>query len=73
MFKFLVLQPEQTFFVHFCLENELKPNLGVTSMEWQLILKTSFFLLWPLLLMGAIILSKKYRKNKGSGKSLWHH
>ncbi len=42
-------------------------------MEWQIILKTSFFLLWPFLLMGAIILSKKYRKNKSPGKSLWHH
>ena len=42
-------------------------------MEWLLIFKTAFFLLWPLLLMGAIILSKKYRKNPGKGRSLWNH
>ncbi|MGZ8903548.1 MAG: hypothetical protein ACXW0H_08350 [Methylobacter sp.] len=42
-------------------------------MEWQLILKMLFFLLWPLLLMGIIILSKKYRKSKSPGRSLWHH
>jgi hypothetical protein len=42
-------------------------------MEWQLILKMLFFLLWPFLIMGVIILSKKYRKNKNSGKSLWYH
>ncbi len=42
-------------------------------MEWLLILKLLFFLFWPVLLIGAIIYSKKYRKNRGKGKSLWNH
>jgi hypothetical protein len=42
-------------------------------MEWHVIFKTFFFLLWPFLIMGAIILSKKIRKNKNPGKSLWYH
>jgi hypothetical protein len=42
-------------------------------MEPLAFLKTLFFLMWPLLIMGIIILFRKYRKNKGSGNSLWHH
>lgn len=42
-------------------------------MEWLVILKILFFLLWPVLLMGAIFYSKKYRKNSGKSRSLWNH
>ncbi len=42
-------------------------------MEWLVILKTSFFVFWPFLIIGFIILSKKIRKNKAAGRSLWFH
>lgn len=42
-------------------------------MEPLVILKTLFFLIWPLLIIGIIILFRKVRKNKGLGNSLWHH
>jgi hypothetical protein len=42
-------------------------------MEFTAILKIVFFVLWPLLIMGIIRLVRKYRKDKGSGNSLWHH
>ena len=42
-------------------------------MEPLALLKTLFFLVWPLLIIGIVILSRKYRKNKGTGNSLWHH
>lgn len=42
-------------------------------MEPLAIMKTLFFLMWPLLIMGGIIFFRKLRKNKGSGNSLWHH
>ena len=43
-------------------------ELGAVIMEWLLIFKTLFFLLWPFLLIGAIIFSKKHRKKTGKGK-----
>ena len=42
-------------------------------MSWLMIFKLGFFLTWPALLIGAIIYSKKMRKNPGKGRSLWHH
>ncbi len=42
-------------------------------MEPLAILKAVLFLLWPLLIMGLIVLVRKYRKHKASGNSLWHH
>jgi len=37
-------------------------------MESIAILKIMFFLMWPLLIMGLIILIRKYRKNQRDGK-----
>ncbi len=42
-------------------------------MESLVILKTLLFLFWPLLIGGVVVLSKKYRKGKGVGNSLWFH
>jgi hypothetical protein len=37
-------------------------------MEPVAILKTLFFLVWPLLIMGIVVLVRKFRKNKGTGE-----
>jgi hypothetical protein len=50
-----------------------KVKLGATIMEPIAVLKILFFLMWPVLIMGLIILIRKYRKNKGTGNTLWHH
>jgi hypothetical protein len=42
-------------------------------MEPIAVLKILFFLMWPVLIMGLIILSRKYHKNKGTGNTLWYH
>ena len=36
-------------------------------------LKTVFFLFWPFLLIGIILLSKKLRKKSGPGTGIWNH
>ena len=48
-------------------------NFGAANMEWLLIFKTLFFLTWPILLIGAIIFTKKHRSKKGKGRSIWNH